>query len=212
MDSRNFPLSFKTKKQILASVFDSRTDPHMLADFVGPSHSYFCYYQRWVGKTRANSLTNSHLQICNLVTLLKGAKETRSSIEDTLQERLHEDELDDGDDIIGDSFNLAVRVLLMVPTGGFLATGRSITLSGETKLSWNDGTIRDFVSKEFPVQTSMKIPVKLEKIFNAMNLEHIAGVEVRWTSNLADHLRMRDDDKTVEMFHYAAFLRLHQKR
>jgi len=58
----------------------------------------------------------------------------------------------------------------------------------------------------------MKDHVKLEKIFNAMNLEHIAGIEVRWTSNLADHLRMRDDDKAVEIFHYATFLRLHQSR
>lgn len=212
MNSRNFPLSYKTKEQILANIFDCKSDPNAISDLIGSSHSYFCYYQKWVAKTRANSLTNSHLQITNLVTLLKDPKETRSSIEDTLQKRLHGDELDDGDDIIEDSFNLAVRLLLMVPTRGFFTAGRSITLSGETKLNWDDGTINDLVNKNLVAQTSMKDPVKLEKIFNAMNLEQIAGIDVRWTSNLADHLRMRDDDKAVEIFHHATFLRLHQNR
>ncbi|KAH8586936.1 hypothetical protein B0O99DRAFT_527766 [Bisporella sp. PMI_857] len=98
----------------------------------------------------------------------------------------------------------------MVPTGGFATVGRSIALSGETKLSWNDGTIRDLIRTEFVAQNSMKEPVKLERIFNATNLEQIAGIKVRWTSNFADHLRMRDDDKVVEIFHYATFLKLHQ--
>ncbi|KAF8854411.1 hypothetical protein BDZ45DRAFT_597067 [Acephala macrosclerotiorum] len=53
--------------------------------------------------------------------------------------------------------------------------------------------------------------VKLEKIFNARNLEQIGGIKIRWTSNLADHLRMRDDDTAVELFHYVSFLRCHQK-
>jgi hypothetical protein len=60
------------------------------------------------------------------------------------------------------------------------------------------------------MQKNMSESVKLEKIFNARNLEHIAGIKVRWTSNLADHLRMRDDDTAVELFHYASFLRFHQ--
>ncbi|KAH6675929.1 hypothetical protein B0J14DRAFT_477619, partial [Halenospora varia] len=55
-----------------------------------------------------------------------------------------------------------------------------------------------------------KEAVKLERIFNATNLEQIAGIEVRWTSNFADHLRMRGDDKAVGIFRYATFLKLQQ--
>ena len=98
----------------------------------------------------------------------------------------------------------------MVSTGGFLTTGRSITVSGETKLNWETGSIKDLVNTHMVPQTSMKEQVKLEKIFNARNLERIAGVEIRWTTNFADHLRMRDDDTAVEIFHCASFLRLHQ--
>jgi hypothetical protein len=31
-----------------------------------------------------------------------------------------------------------------------------------------------------------------------------------WTSNLADHLLMRDDDTKVILFHHACFLRKHR--
>ncbi|KAH8587923.1 hypothetical protein B0O99DRAFT_640479 [Bisporella sp. PMI_857] len=210
MDSRSFPLSSKTKQQILANIFGGTADVTMISDLLEPSHSYFCYYQRSVQNTRESSLTGSHQQITSLVTLLKDCKESRSSAENILHNKLLNDEFEDGNEIIEDSLNLAARILLMVPTGGFFTNGRSITLSGETKLNWENGTIEDLASKEFIPQTQMKNPVKPEKVFNAMNLERIAGIDVRWTSNLADHLRMRDDDRALEIYHYATFLRLHQ--
>ncbi len=49
--------------------------------------------------------------------------------------------------------------------------------------------------------------VKLEKIFSALNLGRIAGMEIQFTNNLADHLRvMSEDDKKVAIFHNASFL------
>lgn len=212
MNERDFPLSSKSKQYLLRSIFNDSSDLDLIANSLGPSHGYFCYYQRSVEKTRKNRLTDSHIHIANVVALLKDPAGTRGSIQDILLKQIVDDELDDAKDIVEDSINLAVRLLLMIPIGGFLTMGRSITLSGETKLNWSDGTIKDLVNKEFVPQNRMKESVKLEKIFNAMNLEQIAGVDVRWTSNLADHLRMRDDDKAVEIFHYATFLRLHQNR
>ncbi|KAL8736847.1 MAG: hypothetical protein Q9181_002262, partial [Wetmoreana brouardii] len=50
--------------------------------------------------------------------------------------------------------------------------------------------------------------VKLPKVFTAANLEQIAGIQVQWTSNLADHLSLKDDDKKVMLFHQASFLEL----
>ncbi|KAK4461478.1 hypothetical protein QBC42DRAFT_270086 [Cladorrhinum samala] len=48
--------------------------------------------------------------------------------------------------------------------------------------------------------------VKLEKIFKASNLCRIAGLRIVWTDNLADHLRLSDDDTRVHIFHHASFL------
>jgi hypothetical protein len=49
--------------------------------------------------------------------------------------------------------------------------------------------------------------IKLEKQFNALNLQRIAGIRISWTDNLTDHLRMMDDDKTVAVFYHASFLK-----
>jgi hypothetical protein len=207
MDSRNFPLSPQDRRILISKIF---ANPGSDFELIGTSQSYFSYYQRMI-ETCDNSLTNSHEQIANLIAILKDPVRSRESIQNTLQTKLHKEEGDEGEESVEKSINLGVRLLLMVPTGDFATLGRSITLSGETKLSWNGGTIRDLVCKEFTPQHSMKESIKLERIFNATNLEHIAGIDVRWTSNLADHLRMRDDDKAVEIFHYATFLRLHTK-
>ena len=55
--------------------------------------------------------------------------------------------------------------------------------------------------------------VKLEKIFSALNLGRIAGIEIQFTNNLADHLRlMGEDDKKVWIFHNASFLRVQRNK
>ncbi|KFY45317.1 hypothetical protein V494_01007 [Pseudogymnoascus sp. VKM F-4513 (FW-928)] len=206
MDSRDFPLSSQLKRQIISRIFANSEN---IIESSSNSQSYFAYYQKWIDE-HDNCLTQSHIQITELITILKDPIRTRNLLWDALKARVPSQELANKKEIIEESINLAVRLLLMVPTGGSATVGRSITLSGETKLSWSDGTIRDLISKKFAPQNNIKERVKLERIFNAANLEQIGGIEVRWTSNFADHLRMRDDDKAVEIFHYATFLKLHQ--
>jgi hypothetical protein len=66
------------------------------------------------------------------------------------------------------------------------------------------------ISKNFSPDHELNTPVKLSKIFNACNLQRISGIRVAWTSNLADHLSMRDDDTRVVIFHHATFLEYHR--
>ena len=210
MDSLGFPLSSKTKQAILDVIFDYHSDGDIDPAIFIPSDGYFSFYTRIVEGCRARVTPETHQDIANLVNLVKHPESTRNSVEDVLRNKFLDLEPEDRDEILESWISLATRLLLMVPTRRLLTAGRSITVSGETKMNWKDGTIKDLVNKEFVHQTAMKDAVKLEKIFNARNLERIAGLEVRWTSNLADHLRMRDDDTAVEIFHYASFLRFHQ--
>ena len=94
----------------------------------------------------------------------------------------------------------------MIPIGGF----SHAIAPGQTVLPWATGNILDVLTKNFDEKALLDTPVKLGKIFNALNIEHIAGIRIIWTDNLADHLRMRDDDTGVCIFHYASFLRYHQ--
>jgi hypothetical protein len=210
MDSLDFPLSSKTKQAILCIIFDYNSDGAIDPAVYMSNDSYFSFYRRVVESSRAHLTLKTHQDVANLVSLFKRPEAVRNSIEDILRGRLLDYALEDREEILENWISLAVRLLLMMPTGGLLTTGRSITLSGETKLNWKDGTVKDLANREIVRQITLKESVKLEKIFNARNLERIAGVEIRWTSNLADHLRMRDDDTAVEIFHYASFLRFHQ--
>ncbi|KAL8684402.1 MAG: hypothetical protein Q9218_008308, partial [Villophora microphyllina] len=51
--------------------------------------------------------------------------------------------------------------------------------------------------------------VKLPQSFTAAHLEQIAGIQVLWTDNLADHLLLRDDDTKVMLFPHVSALQLH---
>lgn len=42
-------------------------------------------------------------------------------------------------------------------------------------------------------------------MFTARNLERVAGIRVIWTSNLADHLHLEDDDTSVRIFYHVSF-------
>lgn len=74
---------------------------------------------------------------------------------------------------------------------------------------WNrDQCLGDVLSKEFSSTPQTTETVKLPRVFTAVNLEKIAGIQVQWSSNLADHLVLKDDDKKVIVFHQASFLTL----
>ena len=72
----------------------------------------------------------------------------------------------------------------------------------------SDQCLSDAIEKEISPTSQTTETVKLPKVFTAANLEKIAGIQVQWTSNLADHLALKDDDKKVMFFHQASFLEL----
>ena len=53
--------------------------------------------------------------------------------------------------------------------------------------------------------------VKIPQSFTAAHLEQIAGIKVIWTSNLAGHLLLKDDDTKLMLFHQVSILQIHKK-
>lgn len=100
---------------------------------------------------------------------------------------------------------LAARVLTMIDIGGL----RSGVRLGQVSRVWASAELRDFIKSTFLV-TKEKSNMKLEKLFTARNLERVAGMQVIWTSNIADHLLLEDDDTSVRIFSHASFLELHK--
>lgn len=109
------------------------------------------------------------------------------------------------------SLDLVVRLLLMVEVGS-IPNG----FSGNSPWIWNQGKLSQFLLTRFaPRMTSSQEWVKLGRVFTARNIERIAGIKIKWTNNLADHLRLFDSEEgemVVNIFHHASFLMMLQNR
>ncbi|KAH8790910.1 hypothetical protein F5882DRAFT_291442 [Hyaloscypha sp. PMI_1271] len=82
---------------------------------------------------------------------------------------------------------------------------------GQVSRRWTSGLLRDFVQSTFPCSKELSDHVKLERLFTARNIERLADIQVIWTSNLADHLQLEDDDTKVRLFSHTSFLELHRE-
>ncbi|KAI8624665.1 hypothetical protein F5Y19DRAFT_307294 [Xylariaceae sp. FL1651] len=87
-------------------------------------------------------------------------------------------------------------------------------IDGANTIVWNTGTLREFTENYFGVGAGIQLQpdnAQIGKIFTALNLKKIGGMRIQWTRNLADHLRLVDDDKTVSIFDCVAFLKFQRK-
>ncbi|MCJ1411363.1 hypothetical protein MMC19_005451 [Ptychographa xylographoides] len=127
----------------------------------------------------------------------------RNGIKRSLRARLPVAEVDD--EQLNNAINFVLRLLLMVDIGRLQYGISGAQLQPGV---WNRGDLKAFVSETFPPLHSFgsQPRVKLEKVFNGLNLKRFAGIQIIWTDNLADHLRMRDDDTRIAVFHHATFL------
>ncbi|KAH6854993.1 hypothetical protein B0I37DRAFT_44879 [Chaetomium sp. MPI-CAGE-AT-0009] len=106
------------------------------------------------------------------------------------------------DELLDNSVDLTASLLLMANFGRY-----AYGFSGRNRVCWSKGPLGAFLQAYFePERRLANESVKLERVFKASSLDRIAGLEVVWTDNLADHLRLTDDDRKVHLFHHASFL------
>jgi hypothetical protein len=147
----------------------------------------------------------THADIVEIAAQIQAGR-TKAEIKYAIRKRLTSQHRDE-EEILENSVNLVSSLLLMIHCSHF-----SYGFSGRTRLQWVQGSLRQNVAHHFagsPVLSHEK--VKLEKYFTAINLSRIAGLEIVWTDNLIDHLRLSDDDTKVHIFHQAAFLECQRK-
>jgi hypothetical protein len=121
---------------------------------------------------------------------------------------------DAGDDEITAECLLALtlRTCLMCNLGSL---GGEVNID-QRQARWEGGSIQDLLKQKFSDEYKVKDEVRLERSFKARNLETLASIEVLWTDNLLDHLRLHDpsdDGKPfrVSIFHHTRFLEYHKK-
>jgi hypothetical protein len=164
--------------------------------------SYFKYYTeqyKLIGRhyNGEYSSVKTHSDIMTIAQLLRQPllrSEVRKRMSDVLKsadKTKHEN-----------SINLVARLILMIRIGYV-----PHEYSKGSYIDWEKGNLREFVHNHFAATPARGHDrIKLEKSFNALNVQRIGGIKIWWTDNLADHLRMMDDDKAVFIFHHASFL------
>lgn len=106
---------------------------------------------------------------------------------------------------------LTLRVWLMCNIGGI---GGEVNVD-QRGIDWEHGDIRALLSQAFPKENKLNYMSRLDRSFQARNLEKLGSIQVLWTDNLLDHLRLHDPSDEgmpfrVSIFHHAQFLTYHQ--
>ncbi|KAK6223940.1 hypothetical protein LQW54_000085 [Pestalotiopsis sp. IQ-011] len=126
----------------------------------------------------------SQLNILNLIQLLQTNPDHEAALNS-----LKSQTTVPSDDACENLVNLAARLLLML-----------------------NGTLSEFVQDYFAESPKLSHEsIRLPKFFNAWSVAVVAGIEIDFTNNLADHLRLVEDDSKLLIFHHASFLELQQK-
>ena len=148
------------------------------------------------------TLIQNHGEIGEVATILRSAgcrEEARKLISGFLKSGEQES--------LDHSIDLVARLLYMMKFG----QNPHEVYGCQRPLEWTCGSLQDFVYAQVSrPRHNVAGRLRLEKAFNALNINRIGGIEIRWTDNLMDHLRMADDDSAVATFHHASYLQ-HQR-
>ncbi|KAK8029749.1 hypothetical protein PG993_011040 [Apiospora rasikravindrae] len=147
-----------------------------------------------------HTAVRSHNDVVDVIRMLKSGV-VRGEVRTVLRSKLSRKH-DNEDEMLENAIDLAASLILMCDFGI-----TSLSFSGRTELKWRHGTLQEFLADYFKDPPALSHEgMKLEKTFLARNLTRIGGIEIIWTENLVDHLRLSDDDTKVHIFHHASFL------
>ena len=200
------PIDAATRSEIIESFWPANGSSRYRQDELD-WESYFRYYARQCHDALIDQgqhvLARTHQDILDVAHQLEDLT-PRDAIKENLRSRLSTRHRPNEDEILDGAIDLAARLHLMVN----IAVDKPV-ISGQAQLKWKSGILRDFLNHYFSEpQVLGNNGIKLEQMFTASNLERIAGIQIKPTDNLADHLRMIDkEDKVVAIFHHASFLK-----
>lgn len=205
------PLSLDVKAGIIRALWEGAPQVRLSGIDEGSFGPYFAHYTQECNLALHDCgrhvSARKHEDIARVVELLR-ARLDRQAIFEQLQVELGGLAPENEGNMINGTIDLVARIFLMMSFGDL-----PHAFAGPNRLSWKEGTIQECLRQYLEIPRALNPEnVKLEKLFNARNLGRVAGIQIKWTSNLAEHLCMIDDDERVAIFHHASFLKLHQKR
>ncbi|KAF2193018.1 hypothetical protein K469DRAFT_745423 [Zopfia rhizophila CBS 207.26] len=206
------PITAKTRAAIIRYLWN-REETTLIQPDGFDWDAYFSYYtQQCIQALHHRGRYISARTHKDIIDIARDLEESRNKddIKQLLRSKLTTPKSADEEEVLLEgSINLATRLLVMMDFGDL-----PLGFCGRPQLGWHDGSLclKDVVHGYFNQPQALGHEnIKLDKIFTARNLGRIAGIEIVWTDNLADHLRVvGDDDTKVRIFHHASFLKWQQ--
>lgn len=171
--------------------------------------AYFSYYTEQIARAlddkRVSASIKAHQDVFDIVDHLDTSM-TRDEVQQKV--RCPPSSICDVE-IQKSTVDFVARLLLLVNFGDM----HCVQLSRRRGLQWETNCLSGYLKAHFcqPIRLGEQ-RVSLGKSFTARNLHRIGGFGIILTNNLADHLRLTEDDKAVEIFHHASFLEHHRER
>ena len=200
----------------LCNVFDLKSSELQMSTVQATDNAYESFFARYalLCKLAANkdreveNVTHQHL--VDIIALLRDTKAYKSpSPEAIIRTIMRDPIIAHSKALAGTLVDLAAGLLLMLSISKYPGD-----ISYDEPIIWeDDGALvpLGLIDKTFPNRYNSTDLVKLPQSFTAAHLEQIAGIKVIWTSNLADHLLLKDDDTKLMLFHQVSILQLHKK-
>jgi hypothetical protein len=202
-----FPIPTATQNQIAKGLWDTPD-----YETLRPYFQYYTEQCRIAFHVSGRQIpVKTHQQIIDIGTHFQNGLSRDAIVADLVSKRPADyeanTECENFDDIFKSSIDLALRLILMLDVGELRNA-----FSGRRRLIWNEGSVQEFVRDIFSDKISLGHDgVRLGTQFTARNLKRYTRFRIELTTNLADHLRLRYEDRTVSIFHHASFLRCQHK-
>lgn len=198
------PTTIEEQAWIVSAMFGIDINKDDYKPFLSGINSYFQdWYDQQCRDCAQNVSIRTHGDLAKVVGYLQEENATLNSVFGKIRLELYESVKTSQ---LEASVILALRVCCAVSIGeieGSYPPGQILPWPGNP-----DAAISEQINSKFAPQSLTDEVVKLPRLFNAKNVTKIAGIQVCWTSNLADHLLMRDDESKITVFHYASILKL----
>lgn len=200
----------------LCNVFDLKSSELQMSTVQATDNAYESFFTRYalLCKLAANkdreveNVTHQHL--VDIIALLRDTKAYNSPSPEAIIPTIMRDPIIAHSKTLAETLvDLAAGLLLMLSISKYPGD-----ISYDEPIIWeDDGSLvpLGLIDKTFSNQYNSTDLVKLPQSFTAAHLEQIAGIKVIWTSNLADHLLLKDDDTKLMLFHQVSILQLHKK-
>lgn len=205
LDIRLPQLADETKCAILSTIWGSNYTTERLHQNGTLGNSYIRYYDEQcrnaLHSKGLHKFIKTHADITDIIQELKDANTTRQQVINNLRSKLQSQSQNGSDASICEAIDLAARLWLMVDIGELLHS----FVPTQKSLVWKDGTLENLLEDRFglPAAIPMRIVrVKLDRIFTVRSLQRIAGLQIIWTDNLSDHLRLMADDRWIAIYHH----------